>query len=71
MSEENRGLTHHEHVGLPDGPDVNVAIIATGGQHTAGLSADGDAVDCRRMRHKLLCNGQHSVAAPETADEVP
>ena len=47
--------THHDTVGLSDGPEVDLLVIAAGDQHPARLVAQRQAVDIGAVGHKLLC----------------
>ena len=47
--------THHNTVGLSDGPEVDLFVIAAGDKYPARLVAQSQAVDIGAVGHKLLC----------------
>ena len=47
-------LSYHDAVGLPDGPQVDLLVVASGDEDAPGLVAQRQAVDVGRMRHELL-----------------
>ena len=45
---------YHDAVGLADGPQVDLLVIAAGDEHAAGLVAQRQAVHVRPVGHELL-----------------
>ena len=46
--------SYHDTVGLSDSPEVDLAVISAGDQHSPRFVTQSQAVDIRRMSHKLL-----------------
>ena len=49
-----RFLSYHDAVGLSDGPQVDLLVVAAGDEDAPGLVAQRQAVDVGRVRHELL-----------------
>ena len=47
-------LSYHDAVGLADGPQVDLLVVAAGNEDAARLVAERQAVDVGRVGHKLL-----------------
>jgi len=47
-------LSYHNAVGFPDGPQVDLLVVAARDEDPAGLVAEGQAVDGGSMSNKLL-----------------
>ena len=46
--------SYHDAVGLSDGPQVDLLVVAAGDEDAPGLVAQRQAVDVGRVRHELL-----------------
>ena len=54
MCLRRRTLSYHDAVGLADGPQVDLFVVAAGDEDAAGLVAERQAVHVGRVGHELL-----------------